>query len=644
MNKFAIAALMLNASAKQVQTATSAAELFSGMMKSVGIENVEGKLKCIADLKTIYGDVEVAVDDFKKKDVQDIIAGLKELQTVWGLLPQAKTDCLSSSDVKKMTLIADAFKKPFNFEYAKSKLLVNNADIQADVEGLVENFEAGKFEEAGALIGSISQKTMKGAELQKVAEMTQGLIQAFGGKIDIEALLICIYEEDEAALALYSAVEIIEEAITDKDIMEGVVGAIFVVAAYQQALQGLPACKAVKPSDWQTAQWTQSMDILDHPQMYMDRIRKDIAKNEGPLMADMLAAVEAFKAGEFVNFGEKIGDMIKIATAPVEEKPTLTKLQYAESLQGMMIPFGAKIDVEALLICIYEEDQAALILYEAVDIFKQAIADKEIMEGVMGAFMVLAAYQQALQGMPACKAVAPSLDVKRFESALDIISHPKKNLKLIEADIKKHETEIMDSLTLAISAFESENYLVFGNTLGAIMKAITEPVPAVKITKNEFAETIQGMIEPFGAKIDIYALLICIYEEDEAALALDAAVQIIEEAITDKSVMEGVFGAIFVFAAYQQALQGLPACKAIKPSEWNSQGFISALEILSHPRENMKIIKDKIVANEAQIMADLETAVSAFRSGDYNMFGKQLGNVLEFTQQQSADGSTLFLY
>ena len=108
--------------------------------------------------------------------------------------------------------------------------------------------------------------------------------------------------------------------------------------------------------------------------------------------------------------------------------------------------------------------------------------------------------------------------------------------------------------------------------------------------------------------------------------------------------MEGVFGAIFVFAAYQQALQGLPACKAIKPSEWNSQGFISALEILSHPRENMKIIKDKIVANEAQIMADLETAVSAFRSGDYNMFGKQLGNVLEFTQQQSADGSTLFLY
>ena len=318
MNKFAIAALMLNASAKQVQTATSAAELFSGMMKSVGIENVEGKLKCIADIKTIYGDVEVAVDDFKKKDVQDIIAGLKELQTVWGLLPQAKTDCLSSSDVKKMTLIADALQKPFNFEYAKSKLLVNNADIQADVEGLVENFEAGKFEEAGALIGSISQKTMKGAELQKVAEMTQGLIQAFGGKIDIEALLICIYEEDEAALALYSAVEIIEEAVTDKDIMEGVVGAIFVVAAYQQALQGLPACKAVKPSDWQTAQWTQSMDILDHPQMYMDRIRKDIAKNEGPLMADMLAAVEAFKAGEFVNFGEKIGDMIKIATAPVE--------------------------------------------------------------------------------------------------------------------------------------------------------------------------------------------------------------------------------------------------------------------------------------------------------------------------------------
>ena len=791
MNKFAIAALLLNASAKQVQAATSAQQIVAGMLKGAGIQNVEGKIACMKDVEAIYADVETAVEDFKKKDVQDIIAGITELKDAWGFVQKASTDCVSSSDADKIARIMDALKEPFSFEYAANKLLINNADVKQDVDAFTANFQAGKFEEAGAMIGSISEKTFSGAEQQKVAQMAQGMIQTYGGSFNLEALLICIYEEDQAALALDAAVGLIEDAIHDKDIMEGVAGAIFVFAAYQQALQGLPACEAIDPKAWQSAEWTNSMDILEHPQKYVDRIAKDVAKNAGPILEDMVSAVESYKSGDFVTFGEKLADIIKIATAPDAAPNAITKVEYAQTVQGMIEQFGGKIDIEALLICIYEEDQAALILDEAVQVIEEAVADKDIMEGVIGGFMVFAAYQQAMQGVPACKAISPSFDVKRFQNALDIIEHPKKNMKTIEADIKKNEADLLSILSISVTSYKAGDFNTFGNAMGAVMKTITEPAqvavskteylqvlqgiaqpfggsfnlealliciyeedqaalildeavqvieeavsdkdimegvmgaimifaayqqamqglpaceaidawdvegftgsintlrhykdnvklieadvlknrenilldleasivafkegnfqsfgaqlgdilkqvtepaPVAKISKNEMAETVQGMIQPFGAKIDIEALLICIYEEDQAALALDAAVTIIEEAIHDKDVIEGVMGAIFVFAAYQQALQGLPACEAIKPSEWNSKGFTSALDILAHPRKNMNLIKDKIIKNEATIIADLETAVAAFRSGDFNMFGQQLGSILEFTQEQT---------
>jgi len=82
--------------------------------------------------------------------------------------------------------------------------------------------------------------------------------------------------------------------------------------------------------------------------------------------------------------------------------------------------------------------------------------------------------------------------------------------------------------------------------------------------KTQDFGAVQGHMEEFGFKgINIGALLACIGEEDKAALVADAAVQSLEQAYKDKSVEEAVGGVIALYAAYQSAVQGIPACKAI---------------------------------------------------------------------------------
>jgi len=42
--------------------------------------------------------------------------------------------------------------------------------------------------------------------------------------------------------------------------------------------------------------------------------------------------------------------------------------------------------------------------------------------------------------------------------------------------------------------------------------------------KKKVGQVMQGVLESFGGKFDLYALLICIYDEDQAALMFDVAV------------------------------------------------------------------------------------------------------------------------
>jgi len=50
------------------------------------------------------------------------------------------------------------------------------------------------------------------ARKYEVAQILSGMLQAFGGSFNLEALLFCIYDEDQALLMLDVAVQAFESA------------------------------------------------------------------------------------------------------------------------------------------------------------------------------------------------------------------------------------------------------------------------------------------------------------------------------------------------------------------------------------------------------------------------------------------------
>ena len=127
--------------------------------------------------------------------------------------------------------------------------------------------------------------------------------------------------------------------------------------------------------------------------------------------------------------------------------------------------------------------------------------------------------------------------------------------------------------------------------------------------KKEYAEFLQGMLEPYGGKFNLEALLICIYEEDQAALILDEAVQLLEDAWKEKDPAEAVGGIIATIAAVQQFKQGLPACESIDKSTWNYREFIESTEVAQHPSDYFKTMEKDILINGFSLISDLNKAV-----------------------------------
>jgi len=131
------------------------------------------------------------------------------------------------------------------------------------------------------------------------------------GTFNFTNLLICIYEEDQAALILYEAVDTLEASYKDKDIMEAVAGIIMTIGAVQQARQGLPACLAVD-TNW--TELNKVIDIVEHPTKHMEVIGKDIFFNGKVITKEIQVALEAYRSGDFNGFGRLLAEATLTAT------------------------------------------------------------------------------------------------------------------------------------------------------------------------------------------------------------------------------------------------------------------------------------------------------------------------------------------
>ena len=247
--------LLANAAAKndQVEDAQKYVQIVEGFLKgTVDAEGFSDIETCIGDGEVIIEDVESAVGHFEKKSISDMIAGVKDIANAIKKIQVSMKDCSNTkADWDKLKKISESFKNPVSFAYhVGGDIIHNGVKITSEIKNAVSDYNQQKWYDFGLEAGEASAHVFLGStkeylalaaedpEKEKQALFFQGFFNAFGYKFDLYQLLVCINQEDQAALFLDVAYQAFEKALHDtttSDMIGDLVGtAIGVFGAYQQ--------------------------------------------------------------------------------------------------------------------------------------------------------------------------------------------------------------------------------------------------------------------------------------------------------------------------------------------------------------------------------------------------------------------------
>ena len=376
-----------------MKTATLAAFLATTHATGTKLEDFyNGLLNGAVDYKG-DGDINTCFDDIKQT-VTDLMAVKNDISSQnWVQLFTDAThcvadvqkdvaDCKIGADFKRLGEINALASKPASYAAVRGESLYYNGEnvlplLQASGVSMVN----GDLYNMGRNIGQALKKAANGRDAEpmiKKAEILQGMLAAYGGHFNLEALLICIDQEDQALLAFDVAVQTIEEAFQKKDWTELIGAVIAVVAGVQQAKQGLSACEAIDTKTMDFTGFENSIDIMKNPIAHFTVLEDDLKVHENSILQLAADAAQNYYRQEFEQFGEKLGTIMRFATEKKElsENRKIDSKQIAELLQGLFQATNVgTFNFTDLLICVDDMDRVALIMDEDVKVGEKILSD-----------------------------------------------------------------------------------------------------------------------------------------------------------------------------------------------------------------------------------------------------------------------------
>lgn len=423
--------------------------ILRGALDAEGFDDIN---HCIADAEHVFTDAEAAYQDFKAGGAAKVIAGMKELADLFKQVKAGMSDCSSvKADWAKLEKMVEVFDSPTSFAYHVGKdLVVNGRDIFAEIKTSVTDYQTQNWDDFGYQVGEAAAKTLlgevdatPGEPSVKSAKILQGVIAAYGGKFNLDALLACVHDEDQGLLILDAAYQSFQSAVKNKDIGDLIGGVIATVAGLQQMKQGLPACEAIDTTSWDYNGFSRTTQMMSDPIAFFKPIAADVLIHGIPILRDTELAVDAYEAGDFYGYGNSIGKILANATGvrkqfQADPKPEKIDREMAAKVASGLLSSTqvGSFNFEALLICIYQADEAAEILEAAVETLEEAYKDKSIQEAVGGAIASLAFVQQLKQTIPACEAVDSSqMNWTEFDKIVATVEDPINHIAVIEKDV-----------------------------------------------------------------------------------------------------------------------------------------------------------------------------------------------------------------
>lgn len=151
-------------------------------------------------------------------------------------------------------------------------------------------------------------RPLSDAQKNTWGEVVQGLLTGTQvGDFDLEKILTCIYQGDQAAMMLYQDIHILESAWKKKDLVEGIIGGIILVQFGHQLRSVLSNCMPM------SAKWG-TFDAIIHTIESADYHVTPEAVASG--FDDMHIAMKAYDQKNYHNFGQFLGEgLVKVTGA-----------------------------------------------------------------------------------------------------------------------------------------------------------------------------------------------------------------------------------------------------------------------------------------------------------------------------------------
>lgn len=288
-----------------------------GAIEAEGFTDIE---QCIQDGEVIFRDAESAYEHFAKKDITDAIDGVKDIGNAITEISAALKDCSSvKGDWAKMKKIGEEFKHPTSFAWhIAGDIWHNRVDIGHEVTAAIGDWESQNWYDFGLQCGKaasnvfIGKETQHNIQMEKASAITAGFLNSYGGSFNLENLLLCIYQEDQAALFLDVAYQALQKAIHDtnwNDRIGDIIGTgIGVVGAYQQFEQGLPVCEAIVSSKFDLEPINKDVEFVANPMQNIAQITKNIGSYQGKIEE----AIAHYDNEDYEKFGEFMGQIVQV--------------------------------------------------------------------------------------------------------------------------------------------------------------------------------------------------------------------------------------------------------------------------------------------------------------------------------------------
>jgi len=301
------------------ERAKNGALLIKGLLEGLVHGEFPDLDTCVTNSEYILEDVEMAVADFKKKDLQDIMKGITLVGQAIRDLPADVAQCKScTGNIDAIKQWAQIFKHPLDLvKVMIPNVMANESQIFGDIKDISAQWSNAQFEQVGkdvadiltAAIGPIPTSglpyTVTAASTDYI-HLVEGLLYGFVQDENLKNIDTCITDAQNLEAMVKVAISDFQEG--------GLQSYIKAVKEIHAIIEDVPAdiqdCKNVSADISALEQWAKGFNART--------VASNAFKHVSEISQDVSVMNTDIKNGDYFKAGQDIADIVALVAGPVE--------------------------------------------------------------------------------------------------------------------------------------------------------------------------------------------------------------------------------------------------------------------------------------------------------------------------------------